>query len=78
MYELLIQDLESAFPGKAFISAEEVCRFLGCEIKVVYNWNKRNDPRKRPPSLIVGKQLRFQKRLLARWLADEQSQGSDR
>jgi hypothetical protein len=68
----LIQDLEAAFPGRPLLTLEEICQFLGCETEVVYNWNKRSNPKRRPPCLTVGRQLRFQKRLLAHWLAREQ------
>ena len=70
---LLFQELESAFPRQAFLSVQAICEFLGCEMQVVYNWNKRADRSKRPPVLQVGKQLRFNKRSFARWLASEQS-----
>ena len=72
MYEAILEDLELAFPGKALITAQEVCEYLGCDMTVVYNWNKRSSPNRRPPSISVGKELRFQKRLFARWLAAEQ------
>jgi hypothetical protein len=72
MFEALLEDLESVFPGKNLLSAQDICQYLGCDMAVVYNWNKRQNPARRPPSLQVGKELRFQKRLFARWLAAEQ------
>jgi len=72
MVEALLQDLESTFPGKSFLTAQEICQYLGCEMAVVYNWNKRSNPAKRPPALQVGKSLRYQKQLFAQWLAAEQ------
>lgn len=71
IYEMLLEDLELSFPGKAFITGQEVCRFLGCEMTVVYNWNKRRDPKRRPPSLSIGKEMKFPKRPLAKFLAEE-------
>lgn len=73
--ELVFRDLDAMFPNQAFVAAEDICRFLGCDIAVVYNWNKRSDPRRRPPTMTIGKELRFQKRLFAKWLADEQASG---
>ena len=73
MFETLFEELEGMYPGKSLITAEEVCRFLSCEITVVYNWNKRCNVKRRPPSISVGKELRYSKKLLAKWLAEEQS-----
>jgi hypothetical protein len=77
MYEALLEDLEATFPGKLLLTSQDICQYLGCDMAVVYNWNKRTTPERRPPALQVGKELRFQKKLFARWLAKEQSRSSD-
>jgi hypothetical protein len=72
LYQAMLEDLNATFPDRQLLNLTEVCKFLNCGPEVVYNWNKRADPKRRPPALTVGKQLRFQKRLLAKWLAEEQ------
>jgi len=39
---------------------------------------KRSDPKKRPPKLIVGKEVRFPKREFMRWLVQEQASGAEK
>lgn len=73
MVEALIEELERSFPGKAVLTVSDVCQFLGCSEKVIYNWTKRSDSRRRPPRIIVGKEIRFPKRPFINWLATEQS-----
>ena len=69
----LLQEIDSLFPDKVFLTLAEVANLLNCPDKVIYNWTKRSNPKKRPPRIIVGKELRFPKRELARWLMQEQS-----
>ena len=71
MYESLLQSADELFPGKAFLTMEEVAKFLGCEEQVIFNWTKRPNLQKRPPRLIVGKSIRFPKKDFVRWLASE-------
>jgi len=75
MYEAILEDLESAFPTKMVLTAQEICTYLGCEMAVLYNWNKRSNPSRRPPTIKVGKELRYQRRAFARWLVEEQGRG---
>lgn len=72
MMEFLLQELEKQYPNRAFITAKELADFLACDIKVIYNWNKRTNPKRRPPYLSVGKEVRFPKRELVKWLSIEQ------
>jgi predicted DNA-binding transcriptional regulator AlpA len=69
--ELLIQEIEDRFPGQSFLTLEEVAQFMRCGPEVIYNWTKRPNPKRRPPRIPVGKELRFPKRPFAQWLADE-------
>ena len=75
MFESLMQEVEQLFPSNAFLTIEQVTKLLNCSEKVVYNWNKRPDPTRRPPKLAVGKSIRFPKTEFVRWLANELSQG---
>jgi len=71
MLESLMQEVEQLFPSNAFLTVEEVTKLLKCSENVIYNWNKRPNPKRRPPRLMVGKQVRFPKKEFVRWLADE-------
>ena len=71
----LMQVADQMFPNKAFLSIEEVAKFLSCSEKIIYNWNKRPDPRRRPPRLSVGKSIRFPKKDLMQWLSKELQEG---
>lgn len=72
MTEGMLQIFDELFPKKAFLTVEDVMSVLQCGDHVVYNWSKRSDPRKRPPRIIVGKEIRFPKKEFAKWLAVEQ------
>ena len=71
MYESMIQDVEQMFQGKAFLTVAEVAQFMRCTEEVVYNLTRRPNPKRRPPNIGVGKEIRFPKRPFAQWLADE-------
>lgn len=73
MIESLRQEIDQRFSGKGFLTTEDICTFLSCDEAVVYNWNKRVDPRRRPPRIQVGKELRFPKYEFVKWLAEEQT-----
>ena len=72
MTEALLEDLEKAFPGKSLLTVSDICQFLGCSQKVVYNWMKRSDPGRRPPRLKVGQEIKFPRLAFVQWLAKEQ------
>jgi excisionase family DNA binding protein len=74
--ERILQDVETLFPGKAFLSPEEVARLLDCEVGTVKSWVKRADRCRRPPSVKVGRLTRFPKAELLVWLTREQSKSS--
>ena len=76
MYEALIEDMDRLFPNKSFLTIEEVCEFLVCDRETIYNWSKRNDPKRQPPRLMIGKTLRFPKKDFVRWLTEVQLRGS--
>jgi predicted DNA-binding transcriptional regulator AlpA len=75
MMDTLAQDVEEMYKGRAFLTPEEVSQLLSCDEKVVYNWIKRADPKRRPPRIVVGKSLRFPKREFIRWLGTELNLG---
>jgi hypothetical protein len=72
MFELILEELDLQFPRQNFLSLQDICRYMGVSESVVYNWNKRRDAKRRPPCLTVGRELRFQKRLFAKFLEAEQ------
>ena len=71
MFESLMQEVDQLYASHAFLTTDEVATFLKCSEKVIYNWNKRSDPKRRPPRLMVGKEVRFPKKDFIRWLANE-------
>jgi predicted DNA-binding transcriptional regulator AlpA len=73
MIESIMEEVNVMFAGKAFLRTEDVMKLLECSEQVVYNWIKRHDARKRPPRIVVGKEIRFPKREFVKWLAEEQS-----
>ena len=68
----LLSELNELFKGKIYLSIQDVSSLLGCEPQIVHNWTRRSDPRRRPPRILVGKELRFPRREFAKWLATEQ------
>lgn len=72
MFETLLEGAEQAFPKKTLLTIDEIAQFLDCEPDVVYNWTRRSDPARRPPKIIVGKEVRFPKKDFFRWLANDQ------
>ena len=73
MFEMLLEDFNSKFPEKAFLTIEEVAIALDCPKRVVYNWLRRPEPTMRPPILQNGKWIRIPKRLFILWLIKEKS-----
>ena len=77
MFEMLLEDFDSKFPGKAFLTIEEVATALDCPKRVVYNWMRRPDPNARPPFLQNGKWIRIPKKTFIHWMIkDQESQKS--
>lgn len=73
LFESLIQEVESRFPKKIFLTLEEVVQILDCSKDTVERWAKRSDPAKRPPRVLVGREVRFPKREFVKWLTSQQS-----
>ena len=73
MIDSILEEVDQAFQGRAFLTVEDIAQLLSCSEQVVYNWTKRADPKRRPPRVIVGKSIRFPKRKFAQWLLNEQS-----
>jgi hypothetical protein len=71
--QTLFQALEEKFPDKQVLTLLDVTTFLECRPDVVRQWTKRMDPKRRPPRLLIGKEMRFLKKEFAGWLAREQA-----
>jgi len=74
MFEMLLADFESKYPGKAFLTIEETASALDCPKRVVYNWIRRPEPKMRPPMIQNGKWIRIPVRAFVQWLVKDQSQ----
>lgn len=72
MDEAVFSEVDQIFKNKIYLTIQDVADLLGCDPQIVFNWTRRSDPRKRPPRILVGKDVRFPKRDLVRWLAQEQ------
>lgn len=72
MFEILLQDFESKFPGKKFLTIEEVATVLDCPKRVVYNWLRSSNPDIRPPKIQNGKWIRIPTSLFVQWLIKNQ------
>ena len=68
----LIQEIGTIFPEKALLTAEDISKALECEVQTIHNWSKRSNPKRRPPRIIVGKEVRFPKKHFLLWFAEEQ------
>ena len=75
MIETLLQDTESLLKDKAFLTVDEVADLLSCDKKVVHNWTRRKDSKRRPPRLALGKTIRFPKTAFVQWLLKENQIG---
>lgn len=72
MSEDMVEEIGKVFPEKALLTIEDICKSLECDMQTVYNWNKRQSPKRRPPRILVGKAIRFPKRLFVLWFLQEQ------
>jgi excisionase family DNA binding protein len=72
MFETLFEEVNRLYPEKGLLTLQEVCNFLECEPQTIYNWTKRSEPKRRPPKIAVGREVRFPKKEFVRWLAQEQ------
>ena len=72
MTSALTAEIERIFPGKALLTIADLCLFLGCSEKVVYNWMKRAEPTRRPPRIKVGQEVKFPRAAFVHWLTQEQ------
>ena len=77
MFESLLREINELYPQRAFLTVEEVAKLLNCSERVVHNWTRRSEIKKRPPRLMVGKTLRFPKSDFARWLSSELAAGGE-
>jgi predicted DNA-binding transcriptional regulator AlpA len=73
MNDQWIEEVSRTIPEKAFLSMNDVCELLACSPTVIYNWVKRADPKRRPPRIVIGREVRFPKGEFLRWLAEEQT-----
>lgn len=71
--ETLLKDLELATKDKPLLSTEDIATLLGCSVKVIYNWTRRIDPERRPPRVVIGRQVKFPRTEFFRWLVKEQN-----
>lgn len=72
MMDTLLEDAERMFPQKSVLTVDEIAKFLECDPVTIYNWVRRSDRARRPPKIMVGKEIRFPKRDFFKWLAHEQ------
>jgi hypothetical protein len=68
----IMKDFERFCLNKAVLTVEDVAKLLECDPKVIHNWAKRSDPNKRPPRLIIGKEVRFPTKAFCAWLSKTQ------
>jgi predicted DNA-binding transcriptional regulator AlpA len=75
MSDLMLEELSGIFPNKALLTVEEICESLSCDTQTIYNWCKRSNPKRRPPRIIIGNDVKFPKRPFLLWLTTEQGRG---
>jgi hypothetical protein len=68
-----MKDLERYCLDKAVLTVQDVAKLLECDPKVIQNWAKRSDPKRRPPRLIIGKEVRFPTKAFCAWLSKTQT-----
>lgn len=73
--ETMMQEMESLFKGRLFLTIEDVTSLLMCDEKTVLNWTKRVDKTRRPPRIYIGSSignnLRFPTKPFLNWLVKE-------
>jgi excisionase family DNA binding protein len=72
MTESLIKDIEAVFKEKPLLTMEDIATVFGCTKKVVYNWTRRSEISRRPPRVVIGRQVRFPRTEFIQWLVREQ------
>ena len=75
MFNSFIEEAEEIYKGKMFLSMDDVTGLLRCDQSVIYNWTRRQNVKKRPPRINVGKEIRFPKLDFFEWLVQENSSG---
>lgn len=68
----LMNEFENVFKGKTLLTMDDIKNFLGCDEKTIINWTKRSDPKKRPPRMYIGNDVRFPRRPFLSWLFADQ------
>ena len=67
-----MNDLDNMFPDKSFLSIKDVAKFLEIKDRAVYQMTRRVNPRRRPPRISIGSEIRFPKKLFIMWLIDSE------
>lgn len=72
MTETLIKDMEALLKDKPLLTIEDIAAVCGCTKTVVYNWTRRSEVSRRPPRILIGRQVRFPRTDFFLWLIREQ------
>jgi predicted DNA-binding transcriptional regulator AlpA len=73
MSHSILEELEGQFHGKIFLTMQDVVGLLGCSEGTVYNWVRRRNHKRRPPRVVVGREVRFPTKAFLNWLLTVQS-----
>jgi hypothetical protein len=67
-----IENVDDLLEKDALVTLDEMAQILHCSRRVVYDWTRRSDPKRRPPFLQPGKMILFPKKRFMRWVLNEQ------
>ena len=73
MSRSVLEELEEQFRGKIFLTMQDVVNLLECSEGTVYNWVRRRNHKRRPPRIVVGREVRFPTKAFLAWLLTVQS-----
>ena len=71
-YQSFVKELEALFQGKVFLTIDDITKAFSCEEKIITNWRKRLDAKRRPPCIYMGNEVRFPKKPFIHWFLMDQ------
>ncbi|HAR41855.1 MAG TPA: hypothetical protein DCS07_04375 [Bdellovibrionales bacterium] len=69
--EGIMQEINSIYKKKVFLSVQDVSEILGCTEEEVHNLSRLRKHQKKPPRIIVFKEVRYPKKAFVEWLLME-------
>jgi len=74
IYELLLMRANELYPGKVWLTEENLAVILEVRPSTIKSYYKRPED-KQPPRLVIGKEMKFPKERVLEWFVKVQGRG---